>query len=195
MLAKRALVATSLAALAGPALAHVEAGQAAGFLAGLAHPVSGLDHVAAMVAVGLWGAQLGLPVIWILPVTFPIVMALGGLLGLLGVPLPGVELGIAASAILLGAAVMTERRLPLYAAAALVGVFAVFHGHAHGTELPPGQSGLLYSLGFVVATGCLHAIGIAIGAIHRWPAGRVALRIAGGGVGLAGVFFLWRAIA
>lgn len=191
----RALVAVSLAVLSCPALAHVEAGQAAGFLAGLAHPVTGLDHVAAMFAVGLWGAQLGLPAIWILPVTFPIVMALGGLLGLAGVPLPGVELGIAASAILLGAAVMTERRLPLYAAAALVGFFAVFHGHAHGTELPPGQSGLLYSLGFVVATGCLHAIGIAIGAIHRWPAGRVALRIAGGGVGLAGVFFLWRAIA
>jgi urease accessory protein len=173
----------------------VEAGQAAGFLAGFAHPVSGLDHVLAMVAVGVWGAQLGLPAIWILPVTFPIVMALGGLLGLLGVPLPGVEIGIAASAILLGAAVMTERRLPLYAAAALVGFFAVFHGHAHGTELPPGQSGLLYSLGFVVATGCLHAIGIAIGTIHRRPAGRIALRITGGGVGLAGVFFLWRAIA
>ena len=194
-LAERLLVAVSVAALAYPALAHVEAGQAAGFLAGFAHPVSGLDHVLAMVAVGLWGAQLGLPAIWILPVTFPIVMALGGLLGLLGVPLPGVEIGIAASAILLGAAVMTEHRLPLYAAAALVGLFAVFHGHAHGTELPPGQSGLLYSLGFVVATGCLHAIGIAIGAIHRWPAGRVALRIAGGGVGLAGVFFLWRAVA
>jgi urease accessory protein len=193
--AQRALAAVSLAALASSALAHVEGGQAAGFLAGLTHPVSGLDHVLAMVAVGLWGAQLGLPAIWLLPVTFPIVMALGGLLGLLGVPLPGVELGIAVSAILLGAAVMTERRLPLYAAAALVGFFAVFHGHAHGTELPPGQSGLLYSLGFVVATGCLHAIGIAIGAVHRWPAGRVALRIAGGGVGLAGVFFLWRAIA
>jgi len=191
----RTLVALSLAALASPALAHVETGQAAGFVTGFAHPVSGLDHVLAMVAVGLWGAQLGLPAIWILPVTFPIVMALGGLLGLAGVPLPGVEIGIAASAILLGAAVMTERRLPLYAAAALVGFFAVFHGHAHGTELPPGQSGLLYSLGFVVATGCLHAIGIAIGAIHRWPAGRVALRIAGGGVGLAGIFFLWRAIA
>ena len=189
------LVALSLAALASRALAHVETGQAAGFLAGLAHPVSGLDHVLAMVAVGLWGAQLGAPAIWLLPVTFPIVMALGGLLGLLGVPLPGVEVGIAASAILLGAAVMTERRLPLYAAAALVGFFAVFHGHAHGTELPPGQSGLLYSLGFVVATGCLHAIGIAIGAMHRWPAGRIALRIAGGGVGLAGVFFLWRAVA
>ena len=189
------LVALSLAALASRALAHVETGQATGFLAGLAHPVSGLDHVLAMVAVGLWGAQLGAPAIWLLPVTFPIVMALGGLLGLLGVPLPGVEVGIAASAILLGDAVMTERRLPLYAAAALVGFFAVFHGHAHGTELPPGQSGLLYSLGFVVATGCLHAIGIAIGAMHRWPAGRMAVRIAGGGVGLAGVFFLWRAVA
>jgi urease accessory protein len=194
-LAKRALVAMSLAALASPAFAHVQTEQATGFLSGLLHPVSGLDHVLAMVAVGLWGAQLGVPAIWLLPVTFPIVMALGGFLGLLGVPLPGVEVGIAASAILLGAAVMTERRLPLFAAAALVGFFAVFHGHAHGTELPPGQSGLLYSLGFVVATGCLHAVGIAIGAMHRWPAGRIALRITGGGVGLAGVFFLWRAIA
>jgi urease accessory protein len=193
--ANRPLVAVSLAALAAPALAHVQTGQAAGFLTGLAHPISGLDHVLAMVAVGLWGAQLGAPAIWLLPVTFPIVMALGGFLGLLGVPLPGVEVGIAASAILLGAAVMTERRLHFYAAAALVGLFAVFHGHAHGTELPPGQSGLLYSLGFVVATGCLHAVGIAIGAVHRWPAGRIALRIAGGGVGLAGIFFLWRAIA
>ena len=194
-LENRSFIAVSLAALASPAFAHVQTGQATGFLAGLLHPVSGLDHVLAMVAVGLWGAQLGAPAIWLLPVTFPLVMALGGFLGLLGVPLPGVEVGIAASAILLGAAVMTERRLPLYAAAALVGLFAVFHGHAHGTELPPGQSGLLYSMGFVVATGCLHAIGIAIGAMHRWPAGRIALRIAGGGVGLAGIFFLWRAVA
>ena len=194
-LENRSFIAVSLAALASPAFAHVQTGQATGFLVGLLHPVSGLDHVLAMGAVGLWGAQLGAPAIWLLPVTFPLVMALGGFLGLLGVPLPGVEVGIAASAILLGAAVMTERRLPLYAAAALVGLFAVFHGHAHGTELPPGQSGLLYSMGFVVATGCLHAIGIAIGAMHRWPAGRIALRIAGGGVGLAGIFFLWRAIA
>lgn len=191
----RTLLALTLASLSTAASAHVEVGQATGFLTGLLHPVSGIDHVLAMVAVGLWGAQLGAPAIWLLPVTFPIVMAFGGLLGLLGVPLPGVEVGIAASAILLGAAVMTERRLPLYAAAVLVGFFAVFHGHAHGTELPAGESGLLYSLGFVMATGCLHAIGIAIGTIHRWPAGRVALRIAGGSVGLAGVFFLWRAIA
>jgi urease accessory protein len=194
-LANRALTAASLMVLAPSAIAHVQSGQATGFLTGLLHPISGLDHVLAMVAVGLWGAQLGAPAIWLLPITFPIVMAFGGLLGLLGIPLPGVEVGIAASAILLGAAVMTERRLPLYAAGALVGLFAIFHGHAHGTELPPGQSGLLYSMGFVVATGCLHAIGIGIGAIHRWPAGRIALRIAGGGVGLAGLFFLWRAIA
>ena len=184
-----------LAAASSAALAHTESGQATGFLTGLLHPVSGLDHVLAMIAVGLWGAQLGAPAIWLLPVTFPMVMALGGVLGLLGMPLPGVELGIAASAVLLGAVVMTERRPPLLAAVVLVGFFAVFHGHAHGTELPAGQSGLLYSLGFVVATGCLHAIGIAIGSVHRWPAGRVALRIAGGGVGLAGLFFLWRAIA
>lgn len=175
------------------AMAHVESGQATGAVTGFLHPISGLDHVLAMVAVGLWGAQLGAPAIWLLPVTFPMVMALGGFIGLVGIPLPGVEVGIAASALLLGAAVMTERRPPLVAAAALVGFFAIFHGYAHGRELPPGESALLYSLGFVVATGCLHAMGIAIGAIHRWPAGQVALRIAGGAVGLAGCLFLWRA--
>jgi urease accessory protein len=185
--------ALSLALAASPALAHVEAGAASGFLTGFLHPLSGWDHVLAMIAVGLWGAQLGAPAIWLLPVTFPIVMALGGVLGLVGVPVPGVEVGIAASAILLGAAVMTESRPPLFVAAALVAIFAIFHGHAHGTELPPGQSGLVYSLGFVIATGCLHAIGIAVGAIHRWPRGQVALRVAGGSVGLAGLFFLWQA--
>jgi urease accessory protein len=187
------LLLLSLVAL--PAWAHEQSGQAAGFVAGLLHPVSGLDHVLAMVAVGLWGAQLGAPAIWLLPVTFPLVMAFGGFLGLLGVPLPGVEVGIAASAMLLGALVATESRPPLALAAALVAFFAVFHGHAHGTELPSGQSGLLYSMGFVVATGCLHAAGIAMGSIHRWRTGRVALRGAGATVGMAGLFFLWRALA
>jgi urease accessory protein len=174
--------------------AHAEGGVASGFGTGFMHPISGLDHVLAMVAVGLWGAQLGQPALWLLPVTFPVVMACGGLLGLLGVPLPGVEIGIAASAILLGLAVMTERRPPLIVAAMLVGFFAVFHGHAHGTELPPGENGLLYSIGFVVATGCLHLIGIGIGTMHRWRSGQLALRIAGGAVGLAGTVFLWRAL-
>jgi len=175
------------------AFAHIQQGEAAGFLTGFLHPISGLDHVLAMVAVGLWGAQLGAPAIWVLPVAFPLVMAMGGMLGLMGVPVPGIEYGIAASAILLGAAVTLEVRASLFVTALLVGVFAIFHGHAHGTELPPGQSALLYSMGFVIATGCLHALGIGIGAVHRWPAGRLALRVAGAMVSLAGVVFFWRA--
>lgn len=181
--------------LSQTAYAHVEEGAAAGFVKGLRHPVSGLDHVLAMIAVGLWGAQLGTPAIWLLPVTFPIVMAMGGMLGLLGVPIPGIEIGIAASAILLGAAVMSESRPRLAVAAILVAFFAIFHGYAHGTELPAGESSLLYSMGFVIATGCLHAIGVTIGLIHRWTWGQSLLRLAGGGVALAGVFFMWRAFA
>lgn len=184
-----------LSLVAPPAWAHAPAGSAEGFVSGLLHPVSGLDHVLAMVAVGLWGAQLGAPAIWLLPVTFPLTMAVGGFLGLLGVLLPGVEVGIAVSAIVLGAAVAFESKPPLPGVALLVAVFALFHGHAHGTELPAGQSGLLYSVGFVVATGGLHAVGIAIGIIHRWAAGRTALRGAGAAVSAAGLFFLWRALA
>ncbi|HVP67499.1 MAG TPA: HupE/UreJ family protein [Anaeromyxobacteraceae bacterium] len=189
-------------ALVGPAilyapaaLAHVQRGEAAGFLTGLLHPLSGLDHVLAMVAVGLWGAQLGSPAIWLLPVCFPIVMAFGGMLGLMGVHLPGIELGIAASGMLLGAAVMLELRPRLALAASLVAFFAIFHGHAHGTELPPGQSALLYSVGFVLATGCLHAAGIGIGEVRRWTWGRSLLRAAGAVVALGGVFFMWRALS
>ena len=177
------------------AFAHAQKGEAAGFLSGLRHPVSGLDHVFAMVAVGLWGAQLGAPAVWVLPVAFPMVMAFGGMLGLMGVPLPGVEYGIALSAILLGAAVLFELRPPLGIAAALVGFFAIFHGHAHGTELPPGQSGLLYSMGFVIATGCLHGVGITIGTVHRWGWGQTFLRLAGAVVAVGGMFFMWKAFS
>jgi urease accessory protein len=122
-------------------------------------------------------------------------MAMGGMLGFLGVPVPGIEVGIAASAIVLGAAVAFELRPPLVIAALLVGCFAIFHGHAHGAELPPGQSALLYSLGFVIATGGLHALGIAIGTVHGRPWGRPLLRMAGAGVSAAGAFFMWRAVA
>lgn len=179
---------------ASPVFAHVEAGQAAGILTGLSHPWSGLDHVLAMIAVGLWGAQLGNPALWLLPVTFPMVMAMGGLLGLLGIPLPGVEIGIACSAILLGAMVLAEMRPGLIVAAVLVSFFAIFHGHAHGTELPAGQSGLLYSMGFVVGTGILHGLGILLGLVHRWPQGQLALRGAGVVIALGGVTFLWQAL-
>jgi urease accessory protein len=176
------------------AFAHIEGGQATGFITGLQHPWSGLDHVLAMIAVGLWGAQLGKPAIYLLPVTFPMVMSLGAIMGLLGIPLPGMEVGIALSSIILGAMVFGEVRPKLIIAAVLVGFFAVFHGHAHGTELPAGQSGLLYSMGFVIATGCLHGLGISISLIHRWPAGKLALRYAGAFIAIMGVTFLWRAL-
>jgi urease accessory protein len=148
-----------------------------------------------MIAVGLWGAQLGAPAIWVLPVAFPLVMAMGGMLGFLGMQIPGVEYGIAASALVLGAAVAFEVRPALVIAALVVGCFAIFHGHAHGTELPAGQSALLYSMGFVIATGCLHAVGIGIGTVHRRVWGRQLLRGAGTLVAASGVFFLWRAVA
>jgi urease accessory protein len=176
------------------AWAHVASGEAGGFLTGLQHPVSGLDHVLAMIAVGLWGAQLGAPALWILPVVFPMMMAMGGMLGLMGIPIPGVEVGIAVSAIVLGFMVLTEARLKIQLAMAIVAFFAIFHGHAHGTELPAGQSGLLYSIGFVAATGCLHGAGITVGLIHRWPAGRLVLRGAGSLVCAAGIYFLVGAV-
>lgn len=177
------------------ALLHDETGLAAGLIAGLRHPVSGLDHVLAMVSVGLWGAQLGAPYLWVLPVAIPMVMAFGGMLGLVGASLPLVEVGIALSALALGTLVLLEARPPAWVAALVVGLFALFHGHAHGTELPPGTSGVLYSLGFVVATGSLHALGIAVGLVHRWRSGRLAIRAAGLVVAGGGVFFLWRALA
>jgi len=180
---------------AQPALAHPQKGAAVGFVTGFLHPISGLDHVLAMVAVGLWGAQLGAPAIWLLPVAFPMVMAFGGMLGLTGVPIPGVEYGIAASAILLGAAVMFEIRPPLGLAAALTGFFAICHGHAHGTELPPNQSALLYRMGFVIATGCLHWVGVGIGSVYQWTWGQKLVRAAGAVISLGGIFFMWQALA
>ena len=176
------------------AMAHVESGEAGGFLSGVSHPISGLDHVLAMVAVGLWGAQLGRPAVWLLPIAFPMMMAFGGMLGLIGVPVPGVEIGIAVSGVVLGAMVLGEVKAPLTAALIMVGVFAIFHGHAHGTELDEGQNAMLYSLGFVMSTGTLHAIGIGIGTVHKWNAGQVVLRVAGALVMIGGLFFLWSAL-
>lgn len=176
------------------AWAHVEGGQAAGFITGLQHPWSGLDHVLAMIAVGLWGAQLGHPAIWLLPIAFPMMMAVGAMMGLIGIPVPGIEIGIAISAIVLGTMILSQVRPKLAIAVAMVGVFAIFHGHAHGTELPPGQNGLLYSMGFVIATGCLHGLGIALGLVNGFPVGKLALRGAGTFIAAMGVVFLWRSL-
>jgi urease accessory protein len=161
---------------------------------GLLHPISGLDHVVAMVAVGLWGAVLGPPALWVLPVAFPLVMAFGGLLGLLGVPIPGVEIGIAVSGLVMGLMVLFELRPPLWLAALTVSAFAVFHGHAHGAELPTGSNALLYSLAFVIATGLLHLLGILLGETRRWPGGRRFVQGAGGVVALVGLWFLEQAL-
>ncbi len=177
-------------ALADPAFAHTEGGVIDGFVSGLSHPISGWDHVVAMVAVGLWGAFLGAPAIWLLPVVFPMVMAFGGVLGIIGVGIPSVEVGIALSAIVLGLCVALALRPPLAVAAAIVGAFAIFHGHAHGTELPGAADAYAYAAGFVVATGLLHVAGIAFGVLARWDAGRVLVRVCGGAIALAGVGFL-----
>ena len=184
----------ALAGIAATAMAHSAAGDVGGFAAGFMHPILGWDHVIAMVAVGLWGAFLGRPAIWVLPVVFPLVMAFGGALGVAGVPLMGVETGIAVSAIVLGAMVAFAARPPLWVAAVIVGAFAIFHGHAHGAELPVAANPLAYSLGFVLATGLLHLGGIAFGMIVRWPAGKLMVRVGGAAIAAAGVAFLTGAV-
>jgi urease accessory protein len=180
--------------IAAPAFAHTGEGFAGGFAGGFAHPLLGPDHVAAMLAVGLWGAFLGMPALLVLPVMFPLVMAAGGVLGILGVPLPSVEIGIAASAVVLGLMVALAAKPNLWIAAILVGIFAIFHGHAHGAELPEGADAVAYSLGFVIATGLLHLAGIAFGLLAQWPAGRIAVRAAGSLIAIAGLVFLGRLI-
>lgn len=180
----------SVLLVAPGAHAHVQAGGAGSVIAGFLHPVTGIDHVVAMVAVGLWGAVLGSPAIWLLPVAFPMVMAFGGLLALLGLPLPGVETGIALSALVLGVLVMLQTRLPLVAASLLVGAFALFHGFAHGVELPDGADALLFSLSFVVATGLLHLLGIALGELRRWAWGEALLKLAGAAIAAVGIWSL-----
>ena len=183
-----------LMACVSAASAHSDAaGMAGGFTSGFFHPLLGWDHVIAMVAVGLWGAFLGMPALWLLPVVFPLVMTVGGALGVMGVPLPAVETGIALSAVALGAVVAAALRPPLWVAAVLVGVFAIFHGHAHGTELPDAADPVAYSLGFVMATGLLHLAGIALGLVTRWPAGITAVRAVGAGIAVGGLGFLFHA--
>lgn len=172
-----------------PALAHGD-DAASGFVSGFKHPLFGWDHVVAMIAVGLWGAVLGPPAIWVLPIVFPLVMAFGGALGVLGVPVPAVETGIAASALVLGLLVAFSARLPLVICAAIVGIFAIFHGHAHGTELPGAVNPMAYAAGFVIATGLLHLVGILFGLVDRWPWGKTAIRAGGALVAAAGLAFL-----
>jgi urease accessory protein len=184
------------ALLPGFALGHVESGVAGdgGFVSGLVHPVTGLDHVVAMVAVGLWGAILGAPAIWVLPIAFPLIMTVGAVLGILDVPVPAIDLGIAASAIVLGGMVAANARPPLAMAFLLIAFFAIYHGHPHGAALPDFGVPILYAAGFVVATGLLHVAGIALGLLYQWPAGTIAVRALGAGMAAVGGYFLLLAI-
>ena len=184
------LSALALLGAAAPALAHTNRDVGAGLLSGLLHPLTGLDHLLAMVAVGIWGTQLGAPAVWLLPLTFPLVMSFGGVLGVRAVPLPAVEIGVAASAAVLGLMILLSARPLLSVAAGIVGAFAVFHGHAHGAELPAAAEPFAYGLGFVLVTGLLHAAGIAIGLLDRWPAGALTLRGLGAVIGGIGLYLL-----
>tara|TARA_R110001606_G_scaffold169449_1_gene314512 strand:- start:16179 stop:16706 length:528 start_codon:yes stop_codon:yes gene_type:complete len=171
-------------------MAHTGEGLTGGFLSGFVHPIRGWDHVAAMVAVGLWGTFLGRPAIWVLPVVFPLVMALGGAVGVIGLPLPGVETGIALSSVVLGALILGKAHLPLWSAAILVGLFAIFHGYAHGIELPTAANPVSFAIGFVFATGLLHLAGIGLGRVTALPRGAILVQAAGGLIAAAGTGFL-----
>ncbi len=189
------LLALSALTLALPeaALAHAQGhtGEDAGFLAGFLHPILGWDHVAAMVAVGLWGAFLRAPAIWLLPVIFPLVMAFGALIGILGFTLPLVETGIALSGVVLGLMILTKAKPALWIAGLLVGFFAIFHGYAHGVELPDSAHAYAFIIGFVIATGLLHVAGIAFGTLTRWPAGTIAVQSTGAVIAGVGTLFLF----
>jgi len=184
---KFAAVLAAVALIPGMAQAHHMPGEIRGFNSGLSHPFMGLDHVLAMLAVGLWASQMGGRARWAVPMSFVGVMAMGGLLGMNGVALPGVEAGILASVLVLGLLIASAVRVPVIAGSALVAFFALFHGHAHGTEIAAGVSGFGYAGGFLVATAALHAAGLVLGslAVTR-PAGPV-LRYAGAAIAVAGV--------
>jgi urease accessory protein len=173
-----------------PALAHTGTSAAVGLESGFLHPISGLDHLVAMVAVGLWGAQLGNPALWTLPITFPLMMAMGGVVGVAGLALPLTEEAVALSGIVLGVCIAWRARPPLAIAMILVGAFAIFHGYAHGRELPQAADPLAYGVGFVVATGLLHLSGILIGLLVHWPLGERAVRACGAAIGCVGAYFL-----
>lgn len=179
-----------LACSAGVASAHSDDATGGGFLSGYMHPLTGLDHLLAMVAVGIWGASLGRPLVWALPITFPLLMVVGGVLGISGVPVPHVELGIALSVIVLGLAILGAWRAAVPVAMAIIAAFGVLHGYAHGVELPSAATPAAYAAGFVVSTGLLHLAGIAIGMVHKVPQGPFILRGAGALIALTGVWIV-----
>ena len=176
------------------AWAHDGTGLVGGFISGFLHPLNGPDHMLAMVAVGLWGAILGRPLVVALPVVFPIMMAIGGVMGILGVPLPPVELGIGLSVVVLGAVIAFAVKPTVWLAVVIVAVFGMFHGYAHGQELPSAADPVGYSVGFVLSTGLLHLIGIGIGYLALRRGGLRLVQGLGGVISMAGLWFIWKVL-
>ena len=184
----------ALLMLCDSAAAHSGTGLAGGFVPGFEHPLTGLDHLLAMVSVGLWGAFLGPPLVQVLPVVFPGMMVGGAILAMLGVPLPPVEIGIALSVLVLGVCIAMRFESPVWLASVIVAFFGIFHGYAHGKELPSAADPIGYSAGFVLATGLLHVTGIGLGFFSDRPGGVALIRGAGGIIGALGVWFSYEAI-
>lgn len=183
-----------VASVSAPAIAHSGTGLAGGFFSGFAHPLSGGDHMLAMIAVGLWGAFLGRPLVYLLPITFPMMMVVGAAAGMFALPAPPIEIGIAASVIVLGSCIAGAYKAPLPWAISIVAMFALFHGYAHGRELPSAADPIGYSTGFVLATGLLHVTGIAIGLLAQHRRGAVVIRSSGAAITAAGAFLLVQAV-
>lgn len=192
LVARAVILAALLAMLLDPSAArsHDGTGLAGGFVAGFKHPLLGLDHLLAMVSVGVWGAFLGRPLVIALPVLFPLAMAFGAAAGMVALPFPPVEIGVAASVLALGLVILLAVRASVPVACTIVGMFALFHGYAHGTELPSAADPVGYTSGFILCTGLLHLAGIALGTLKRLPAGTAALRTAGGVIAAFGAWFV-----
>jgi urease accessory protein len=177
------------------AAGHIISTGSGGFGSGFAHPLTGPDHFLAMFAVGLWGAQMGGRTVWTLPVTFPLIMVAGGTMGILGLPLPGTEIGIALSILALGLAITFAWHAPEWVALGLIAVFAICHGYAHGAELPLAADPADYVIGFVIATGLIHVFGIGVGLALGKPLGGRLARGLGALIGIGGIYFLVPALS
>jgi urease accessory protein len=186
--------AASLCLLVSPAAAHIIQGQQGGFGSGFEHPLTGPDHFLAMFAVGLWGAQMGGRSVWTLPVTFPMIMVGGGIMGMLGLPLPAIEIGIALSIMALGLAITLAWRPAEWVALVLIAYFALCHGYAHGAELPLSADPADYAIGFVLATGMIHLFGIGVGLGLNAPMHGRLSRALGALIGIGGIYFLVPAV-
>jgi urease accessory protein len=170
------------------ALSHTGVGQTSGYVHGFCHPMGGADHLLAMFAVGLWAAQIGGRATWLVPSTFVAVMVLGGVLGFWGVPIPFIEHGILVSVLLLGVLIVAACRLPTVYSALIVGLLAVFHGYAHGAEMPAATEAASYTAGFAMATATLHLSGVGVGMILQNVNLQAVNRLAGGAIALGGIY-------